>query len=80
MTLKRVSNADGKGWLMVRFSDGKTYPQLPQFLHVENTKTEGGRDYFKIIEGPQKGREASVKRKDNDGSYLDEDAPSLSTA
>ncbi|MEH7653480.1 hypothetical protein [Bacillus safensis] len=80
MVLKRVSNADGKGWLMVRFSDDKTYPQLPQFLHVENTKTEGGRDYFKIVEGNLKGKEASVKRKDNGSSYLDEDAPSLPAA
>ncbi|SCB77851.1 Uncharacterized protein BCZB5J_00165 [Bacillus cereus] len=70
MVLKHVSTTDDKGWLQVKYMDGSTYPPLPQFLHVDFIKTETGRDYFKILEGKTLGKEASVKLKDDGGSYL----------
>lgn len=77
---KHVTNADGKGWLIVKWSDGSTVPALPQFLLVDSIKTEGGRDYFKVLEGPRLGKEASVKRKSDGGSYLGTGNPTESAA
>ena len=71
MTIRYVSNADGKGWLTVKYSsNGSTYPPLPQLLKVEFLKTENRRDYFRILEGKNRGKEASVTRKSNRASYL----------
>lgn len=61
MSTKHIKNADGKGWLIVKYSsNGSIYPPLPQFLRVDYLKQEGGRDYFNVLEGRSKGREASV--------------------
>jgi hypothetical protein len=70
MTIKHVSNADGEGWLIVKWADGTTVPAIPQFLRVDFKKTENGRDFFSVVEGIRNGKEASVKRKAGDGSYL----------
>lgn len=72
--LKAVTNADGKGWLTVRHSDGSTYPPLPQYLKVDHTSTSGDREYFTLKESGRDGRlidsSASVKQKSGRGSYL----------
>lgn len=61
MPIKHTKNADGKGWLIVKYSsDSSTYPPLPQFTRVDFINTAGGRDIFKILEGRSKDREASV--------------------
>lgn len=70
MPIKHVSNADGEGWLIIKWADGTTVPALPQYLRVDFKKTENGRDFFAPIEGLHSGQEASVKRKTGDGSYL----------
>lgn len=72
MSVKHVATTDEKGWLKVKFNDGSTYPPLPRFLHVDFINVENERDYFKILEGKPVGMEASVKRKENGGSYLEE--------
>jgi N-acetylmuramoyl-L-alanine amidase len=61
MATKNIKNADGKGWLIVKYSsDGSTYPALPQYLRVNYLKTVNDRDYFTVLEGRAKDREASV--------------------
>jgi len=72
MAIKYVSNADGRGWLVVKHSDGSLYPPLPQYLSVDVFKTVGGREYFRILEGLPRiqGREASVSLNANGGSRL----------
>lgn len=68
--IRYVTNADGKGWLKVRHKTGGTYPPLPQFLKVEVFDLEGGREHFKILEGRNKGKIASVVFKSPSSSYL----------
>lgn len=70
MSTKYVTNADGKGWLVVKYADGTTYPPLPQYLKVDFIKTHDGRDYFRILEGKNRNKSASVKRKSERESYL----------
>jgi hypothetical protein len=67
---RHVTNADGKGWLVVKWSSGGTVPAVPQFLRVDFIKREGGRDYFKVLEGARATMEASVVQKAGGGSYL----------
>lgn len=74
-TLKHVTNADGKGWLQVRWQVGGTFPPLPQYLVVEFDRTEGGRDYFRALEGQNTGTNASVARRPDGNSYLADGDP-----
>ncbi|MFB9327994.1 hypothetical protein ACFFSY_18875 [Paenibacillus aurantiacus] len=80
MSIRHVSDADNEGWLLVKFSGSNAPDALPQNLRVEYIKTEGGRDYFKVIEGVHAGREGSVKQKEGGGSYLIEGDPKQPTA
>lgn len=43
---------------------------LPWCLKVELLSTKDGRDYIKVLEGPENGRKASVSRKSQTESYL----------
>jgi hypothetical protein len=71
MAIKYTVGADSSGWLMVRYKDNNsTYPPLPQYTKVDLTKTENKRDYFKILEGGNINREASVSRTSAGTSYL----------
>lgn len=70
MAIKYVTNADGKGWLVVRYTNGSLYPPLPQYLKVNVNKTENGREYFKILEGRNIDKTASVKLKGMNQSYF----------
>ncbi len=68
--IKHITNADGKGGLIVRWPDGTTVPALPQYLRVEYLKAEAGREHFKVLEGLRAGSAASVKIKGPGQSYL----------
>lgn len=57
------------GWLKVEFAAGKK-ESLPAFLRVELLRSERGRDYFTILEGPYRTKNASVSRKSNNLSCL----------
>lgn len=70
MAIRWVTNADGKGWLIVRYPDASTYPPLPQYLRVSDVKTEQRRDWFTIVEGRNNGKMASVSLKTDGSSYL----------
>lgn len=80
MAIRYVTNADGKGWLNVRYQNNTSYPPLPQYLKVNLQKTEGGRDYFVILAGRNKGKQASVKLKSNNSSYLTSIPPPYASA
>lgn len=70
MATKYVRDADGHGWLMVRYEDGSTYPPLPMYTKVEVFKVEDGREHFRILEGRSRGKVASVRVPGSGGSYL----------
>ncbi len=53
--------ANHSGWLTVLFEPSKVRVSLPNYLNVEIKKTKDKRDYFTILEGVHKGKEASVK-------------------
>lgn len=57
------------GWLRVEFTTGKK-EYLPAFLRVKLLKSDGKKDYFTILEGPYRTKNASVSRKSNNSSYL----------
>lgn len=68
MAIKYVYAND---WLVVRWKDNnETYPPLPKFLKVNLIETKNNRDYFKVLEGINKDRYASVKRLDSGDSWL----------
>lgn len=77
VSLKHIAITDEKGWLIVKYNDGSTYPPLPHYLRVNYLKNEGGRDYFKINEGRANGNEASVRQRQDGGSYLADGDPTL---
>jgi hypothetical protein len=75
---EKFVTGDAKGWLNVRYSnDNSTYPPLPQYLRVEYSGTQAGRDSFLIQEGRPAGRHATVKRREDGSSYLADGSPWL---
>jgi len=77
---KYINNADGKGWLVVKYNAGGTTPPLPQFLKVKTYKVENGREYFTIMEGKDgfRGKKASTPLLRNGRSRLLTFRPRLS--
>ena len=67
--IRYVSKVGKDAWLRVKLDDGSEV-SLPQFLKVNFKGTSGGRDAFEILEGPNKGKSASVARKSTSESYL----------
>ncbi|UPK41170.1 hypothetical protein [Paenibacillus pabuli] len=80
MSIRYVSNADNEGWLLVRLSGSQNPEALPQYLRVDYTNTDAGREHFKIIEGAYLGKEGSVKLKEDGSSYLANGDPKLPAA
>ena len=79
MATRYVTDGDGEGWLFV-VPDGER-PEivaanrsrgwsLPMSLKVDLLRGEGGREYFKILEGRYNGRLASVRTRGPGQSYL----------
>jgi hypothetical protein len=56
--IKYIPDVDN-GWLKVKIADGNII-YLPAFLKVQPEYVEGGREYFKILEGSYKNKKASV--------------------
>jgi hypothetical protein len=74
-----VTDADRKGWLSVvpdgvapslAAADPTRQLALPQMLKVDVYKTEAGREFFKVLEGPNMGKKASVKLEIPGRSFL----------
>ncbi len=66
---KGVSNADGNGWLNVRFDSGVT--PLPWYLKVNQTSRTNNRDEFEVLEGRHKGKKGTVAEKSSSESHLE---------
>jgi hypothetical protein len=71
MAVRYVSNADGKGWLKVKWdSDGSLFPPLPYYLKVDHQGVAANRDRFVVSEGLMTGKSATVALKPDGTSYL----------
>jgi hypothetical protein len=71
MAIKFLTQADGKGWILVKRSRDNKQVQLPHYLKVNYLKTQNNRDYFISYEGLDfKDTEFSVTRKSDGSSYL----------
>jgi hypothetical protein len=71
-----IEHLGGDGWLKVLFDNGFVWP-LPEYLKVYVEEKRNNREYFSILEGKWKGKNASVKKKgwglnDWDGSYFED--------
>ncbi len=70
-TIKYVPDEDEiRGWLEVRLEDDKSIESLPAYLKVKVERADAKREYFTILEGPHRGRPASVKLRDNGSSWF----------
>ncbi len=61
---------EAKGWINVRLDDDKSTESLPAYLKVKIEHPDDKREYFTILEGPYRGRPASVALKDDGSSWL----------
>ena len=81
----RYIQGDSTGWLVVRKNSGLNIA-LPEYLKVQFTEskkefgTNDVRDYFKVLEGREKGTLASVKQKPNGQSWLLKGNPGYKSA
>lgn len=66
-TIKYVPD-EGDGWLQVVMEDRYSEESLPAYLKVKIDRVNNKREYFTILEGPYRGRPASVKLRDNNYS------------
>jgi hypothetical protein len=60
MAEKRYIVGGSDGWLRVKREPSGEIVALPEFVRVEFTNSTGGRDYFSVIEGPEKSKKFSV--------------------
>lgn len=49
------------GWLNVKREPSGAIIAVPEFLRVEFERSSGGRDYFTVLEGVERGKKFSVK-------------------
>lgn len=68
-TIKYVPNK-GDGWLKIILQDSKKTEALPAYLKVKTNNKNNGREYFTILEGPYRGRIASVELNENGSSQF----------
>jgi hypothetical protein len=70
-SIRKIDQPAGKasGWLEVIPIPPRITPEnpqgiisLPEYLQVDYSKSAAGRDYFKVLEGPERNTEASVKQ------------------
>ncbi|MGK5091089.1 hypothetical protein WDW89_03615 [Deltaproteobacteria bacterium TL4] len=63
------------GWLQVRLDDDRSRESLPANLKIEIYHIDHKREYFTILEGPYRGKKASVGFKKDGSSHLSMDNP-----
>jgi hypothetical protein len=61
LTLKKYVVGDRSGWLRVKLDNSALEISLPEYLQVEFMQNKLGRDYFKVLEGVERGKKCSVK-------------------
>jgi len=61
---------EGDGWLKVVLEDKYSEESLPAYLKVKIERTDTKREYFTILEGPHRGRPASVILQDDGSSQF----------
>ena len=66
----RYTPDEGDGWLKVKLEDNYSEESLPAYLKVKIERADTKREYFTILEGPYRGRPASVKLRDNGSSWF----------
>lgn len=59
-----------RGWLRVVRESDASLISLPAYLSVQPHETNGGREYFTIMEGLEVGNRASVRLQEDGSSYL----------
>jgi len=64
----RYVSDESDGWLKVIMEDRYSEESLPAYLKVKIDRIDNKREYFTILEGPYRGRKASVKLHDNNSS------------
>lgn len=64
-----ISKVGRDAWLRVKLDTGGEV-SLPQHLKVRLIETKQNRDFFEILEGPEKGKRANVSRPSTAQSYL----------
>ncbi len=67
--IKYVPN-EGDGWLKVILQNNGKTEALPAYLKVKINNKNNGREYFTILEGPYRGRIASIELNKNGSSQL----------
>lgn len=68
------------GWIMVVMEDTKKVISIPSYLKVQLDRSDSKRHFFKIMEGPFKGNNASVKIETSGMPYLQSLNPHTETA
>lgn len=58
------------GWLAVKIKGLVEEKSLPAFLRVKLLKSDNKRDYFNVLEGFYTGKQASVKKRPDNTSYI----------
>lgn len=61
MAEKRYTVGSSQGWLNIKREPSGQIIAVPGFLQVQFTVAKDGRDYFTVLEGPEKGGTFSVK-------------------
>jgi len=59
-----------RGFLKVTLEDDKSIESLPAYLKVKMERTDAKKEYFTILEGPYRGRPASVEFKKGSSSWF----------
>ncbi len=69
--MKYIPNDEiGHGWITVVLENDKVEIPLPAYLKVKPERIQDGREYFSIMEGPYRGKSASVILNENGSSQL----------
>ncbi|MGK5092902.1 hypothetical protein WDW89_12910 [Deltaproteobacteria bacterium TL4] len=63
------------GWIQVRLGEDNAEESLPATLKVEVYQIDNQREYFTILEGTHRGKQASIKLKQGGSSYLSKENP-----
>ncbi len=61
MSNKRYTVGGMDGWLLIRSEPSGANVPIPEYLQVELTASNAGRDFFTVLEGVYRGRKFSVK-------------------